>query len=137
MSKHIHPEAMSGYNDYNWKKEGKHGGGPADASVQAGDSLTPKQLRDKERRDAKDRRRRFSGCFVATVVYGGADTPQVTSLRAYRDEVLLRTRSGRTFVALYYRIGPYLAELVSKHPLLMRLTRKTLDSLVVSIQRRG
>ncbi|MEM2874538.1 MAG: CFI-box-CTERM domain-containing protein [Candidatus Hadarchaeales archaeon] len=58
-------------------------------------------------------------------------------LRYFRDAILLRTRSGRRFISLYYRLSPPLAgaigrsnllKLVTRCPLLpvLRLMRKTI-----------
>jgi hypothetical protein len=41
------------------------------------------------------------GCFIATAAYGSYLDPHVRSLRRFRDETLMRSRLGRTFVAWY------------------------------------
>ena len=43
-----------------------------------------------------------SGCFVATLTYGDEDIVEVKFLRAFRDEVLSKSTSGRIFIFLYY-----------------------------------
>lgn len=62
------------------------------------------------------------GCFVATAVYGG-DSGIVQWLRAYRDRVLSHTHLGRGFIRWYYRVGPGLAETVTRHRPLVWLSR--------------
>lgn len=52
-----------------------------------------------------------TGCFVATTVYGNVDHPDVRLLREFRDEVLLSSALGRSFVGSYYRISPVLVAL--------------------------
>ncbi|MHA0111960.1 CFI-box-CTERM domain-containing protein, partial [Klebsiella pneumoniae] len=37
-------------------------------------------------------------------------------LRTYRDEVLLKHKSGRLFVKFYYKIGPNLARILLRTP---------------------
>jgi TPR repeat protein len=54
------------------------------------------------------------GCFVATVCYGNYDAPEVLILRAYRDEVLLKSISGTAFVKFYYFVSPPLAKQIEK-----------------------
>ena len=49
------------------------------------------------------------GCFVATAAFGFYSSPQVQTLRDFRDEFLLKSRSGTTFVKFYYTYGPYAA----------------------------
>jgi HrpA-like RNA helicase len=50
-----------------------------------------------------------SPCFIATACYGGVEHPDVAALRRWRDDVLLRHTLGRTFVRVYYRISPPIA----------------------------
>jgi uncharacterized membrane protein YgcG len=47
-----------------------------------------------------------SGCYIATMVYGSYDAPQVMVLRKFRDEKLSRTAAGRSFIRWYYGWSP-------------------------------
>jgi len=47
-------------------------------------------------------------CFIATAACG-ADTVEVSTLRAFRDQCLLLDSRGRALVALYERVSPPLA----------------------------
>ena len=67
-------------------------------------------------------------CFVATVAFE-AGAPELDTLRAFRDRVLVRTRPGRSFIRWYYREGPALAALVAQRPRLKRVTRSALQFL--------
>jgi hypothetical protein len=70
------------------------------------------------------------GCFIATEVYGGIDKPQVIILREYRDKVIIpQGYIGRIFVKSYYKVGPSLATIVRKIPILKSITRKILDKI--------
>lgn len=64
-------------------------------------------------------------CFVATVAFGEG-APELVTLRAFRDRVLLRSEAGRKFVRWYYREGPALARFVAARPGLKRVTRRVL-----------
>lgn len=55
-----------------------------------------------------------SPCFIATVCYGNYNAPQVLILRQFRDSELLKTKSGRMFVAIYYHLSPPFARLINK-----------------------
>lgn len=46
------------------------------------------------------------GCYIATMVYGDYNHPQVMVLRQYRDEYLLKSFWGRCFVKIYYYLSP-------------------------------
>lgn len=49
---------------------------------------------------------RKEGCYIATMVYGDYDHPQVMVLRDFRDTVLLHHVLGRAFIKFYYRYSP-------------------------------
>jgi len=72
-----------------------------------------------------------SGCFVATHLYG-AHSVEVARLRTFRDDVLLPRLSGRAFVALYYRVSPFLVRRMETSKSL----RITLQWLVAQVLKR-
>jgi len=45
-------------------------------------------------------------CYIATMVYGDNDAPEVMALRQFRDNVLSRYLLGRLMIRLYYRYSP-------------------------------
>ncbi len=69
-------------------------------------------------------------CFVATAAYGDPSHPDVEVLRRFRDRYLMKSRAGRTFVALYYRYSPPVAEFVARRPALRALSRAALSPIV-------
>ena len=73
------------------------------------------------------------GCFIATAAYGSYLHPQVQLLRNFRDEYLLSTTPGQTFVAFYYRTSPPVAEFIARHAVLRGLTRLALTPLVLAV----
>ena len=75
-------------------------------------------------------------CFVATVAFG-EDAPELDTLRAFRDQVLATSAPGRAFIAWYYRRGPALADFVSEHPSLKRVTRSALRVLTRQLEKRS
>ena len=46
------------------------------------------------------------GCYIATMVYGDYDHPQVQVLRHFRDNVLSHYSIGRAFIRFYYEHSP-------------------------------
>lgn len=54
-------------------------------------------------------------CFVATVVFGDIDEPEVKTLRSWRDNYLSQKAFGRYLIKLYYKNGRYLSEFVKRH----------------------
>jgi DNA-directed RNA polymerase subunit RPC12/RpoP len=63
-----------------------------------------------------------SGCFVATATMGDDEHPTVVILRQFRDELLETSTAGRTFINAYYKIGPYIADVIRQSDLLKRLS---------------
>lgn len=74
------------------------------------------------------------GCYIATMVYGDYDHPQVLHLRKYRDERLLKSRLGRGFVKLYYFISPKLVYLLKDYNGINNCIRKILDKIVEKVK---
>jgi hypothetical protein len=55
-----------------------------------------------------------SGCFIATAAYGSEIEPEVLWFRLFRDQVLINSAAGATFVQFYYRFAPSVASAISK-----------------------
>jgi tetratricopeptide (TPR) repeat protein len=68
--------------------------------------------------------KKSGGCFIATATYGSPLSPEVATLRQFRDDVLLCSKLGRAFVNFYYFVSPPLAALISKHKRFQTLTRR-------------
>ena len=75
-------------------------------------------------------------CFIATSLIDVCDLETLPRLRGYRDETLMSSRVGRTFVRSYYRSGPTLARLTNRLPGAVRLALgRALDFLASFVAR--
>jgi uncharacterized protein YjbI with pentapeptide repeats len=82
---------------------------------------------------SEEQRAQMKGrCFIATAAWGSEQADDVVHLRAYRDEILLRARAGRMFIATYEAVSPPLARFIARSAFARRLAR----SLIVRPARR-
>jgi hypothetical protein len=70
------------------------------------------------------------GCYIATLVYGDYDSPEVLILRKFRDHVLARTIWGTLFIKIYYLTSPSLVKILKNRTFIQNRIRKILDSIV-------
>jgi len=89
-------------------------GNPSDMT--SAGSATPIPEEDLWERYKRSKGKATGGyCFVATAAYGSYDHPHVRVLREFRDQVLLRSGWGRTFVQSYYLLSPGPANWLARH----------------------
>ena len=73
----------------------------------------------------------YFGCFIATAAYGTPTAEQINVLREFRDVVLLKSKAGSLFVALYYRLSPPIADFIAGNVILRALVRELLVDPIV------
>lgn len=69
-------------------------------------------------------------CPCPATVLLGDDTEGLNTLRAFRDEKLAKTESGRTIVKLYYTYSPVICKLLNSHPQIKEGARESLEMLM-------
>lgn len=93
----------------------------------------PAGSRDDEQQEDQEKQEQSSSggsCFVATAAYGNRLHPDVVALRGFRDQVLVRHRSGRTFIRLYWIVGPQMAKAVKSERISGWIARRALRPFV-------
>jgi len=75
------------------------------------------------------------GCYVATCVYGSYDSPQVLTLRSFRDQRLAKTMPGRAFIKAYYSVSPHLVRKFGSSRSFHRICKAILDPFVRHLER--
>lgn len=83
------------------------------------------------------KRRKKSGCYVATCVYGSYDCPEVWALRRYRDQRLAQTFWGRAFIRCYYAISPAVVKIFGGSAKIRQFWKTRLDRFVARVQSEG
>ncbi len=76
-------------------------------------------------------------CFIATAAYGSPMHTKLDTLRSFRDRYLLTNAPGRTFVRLYYRYSPPIADFIAERDWLRAVVRAALAPLVIAIEYPG
>jgi hypothetical protein len=74
------------------------------------------------------------GCYIATMVYGDYDHPQVMILRQFRDEVLDKSAFGKWFIKTYYQFSPRLVKRLKNQKTFNIIIRKALNQFIKLIK---
>jgi hypothetical protein len=71
------------------------------------------------------------GCYIATMVYGDYEHPQVMVLRDFRDSYLDKRSWGKQFIKFYYKHSPNWVEHLKSHYRINRIIKFCLDSFII------
>ena len=77
------------------------------------------------------------GCLIATATYGSELAPQVQQLRELRDNQLLNTESGTSFInsfnEVYYSFSPYIADYERENPVFKEIVKIVITPMISSL----
>ena len=77
------------------------------------------------------------GCLIATAAFGSEMAPQVQFLREIRDNTVLQTESGISFMTgfnqFYYSFSPYIADYERENPAFKETVKLALTPLLTSL----
>jgi len=77
------------------------------------------------------------GCLIATATFGSELAPQVQMLREIRDNSLLQTQSGQSFMQgfnqFYYSFSPTIADYERQNPVFKEAVKVTITPLLASL----
>ncbi len=77
------------------------------------------------------------GCLIATATYGSELSPQVQQLRELRDNHLLQTESGTSFMNsfndFYYSFSPYIADYERENPIFKEIVKLGITPMISSL----
>ena len=77
------------------------------------------------------------GCLIATAAYGSELAPQVQQLRELRDNKILQTESGKSFMTsfneFYYSFSPTIADYERENPIFKESMKVALTPMLTSL----
>ena len=77
------------------------------------------------------------GCLIATAAFGSEMSPQVQQLREIRDNIVMQTSSGKSFMTefnqIYYSFSPQIADYERENPIFKEAVKITLTPLLTSL----
>jgi len=77
------------------------------------------------------------GCLIATAAYGSEMSPQVQMLREIRDNQLMNTEAGKSFMSgfneMYYSFSPYIADYERENPMFKEVVKLGLTPMLSSL----
>ncbi|MDC0036389.1 peptidylprolyl isomerase [Nitrosopumilus sp.] len=77
------------------------------------------------------------GCLIATAAYGSELAPQVQMLREIRDNQLMNTESGKSFMGsfneLYYTFSPTIADMERENPLFKQAVKLAITPMISTL----
>jgi len=77
------------------------------------------------------------GCLIATATYGSEMAPQVQLLREIRDNQLMSTESGASFMSgfnqLYYSFSPYIADMERENPVFKEMVKIAITPMLSTL----
>lgn len=76
------------------------------------------------------------GCYIATAVYGSYDSPEVWTLRRFRDNTLSLNFFGRLFIKVYYKTSPILVKYIGNTKAFNSFFKSRLDKFVAKLEQK-
>lgn len=77
------------------------------------------------------------GCLIATATYGTELAPQVQQLREIRDQKLMNTESGESFLnsfnEFYYSVSPYIADYERENLVFKEIVKISITPMISSL----
>ena len=104
--------------------------GPSSSQESQSESVTKEDWEDENSSEG-------GGCLIATAAFGSEMAPQVQFLREIRDNTVMSTQSGSTFMTgfnqFYYSFSPAVADYERENPVFKEVIKITLTPLLTSL----
>jgi plastocyanin len=100
-------------------------------------SLTSTAAAPEQQTQQQTQQSKGGGCLIATATFGSEMAPQVQFLRELRDNTVLQTESGTSFMTgfnqFYYSFSPYIADYERENPAFKETVKLALTPLLTSL----
>ena len=87
--------------------------------------------------ESKSSEEEVGGCLIATATFGSELAPQVQQLRELRDNTILSTESGTTFMTgfnqFYYLFSPTIADLERESPIFKEIVKISITPMLTTL----
>ena len=107
---------------------------PENTVIQRNKELTLEKIEMQKSQDTSDQ---GGGCLIATATFGSELAPQVQQLRELRDNSLLQTKSGTSFMTgfnqFYYSFSPTVADWERENPIFKEFVKVSLTPMISSL----
>lgn len=98
---------------------------------------TGKIIAEKGAEGIEEIQEKGGGCLIATAAYGTELAPQVQLLREIRDQTVMSTNAGVTFMSqfnqIYYSFSPTIADIEREHPLFQEAVRLFITPMISTL----
>ncbi len=99
--------------------------------------INPSSPEEEETSKPEENQEGGGGCLISTATFGSELAPQVQMLREIRDNNLLSTESGSTFMTgfntLYYSFSPTIADWERQSPIFREVVQIAITPLITSL----
>jgi surface protein len=122
------------YNTHKGKKPIQYDGPPKGKDKSLNSGFKTPSLKTGDIDNLKTTGSSNGGCYIATMVYGNYNHPQVMVLRGFRDEVLSNYLLGKLFIRFYYKYSPTWVKVLENNKLFNNTIKKTLNIIINMIK---
>jgi len=102
-----------------------------------GETITETKTISQSSQPSSDSSSQGGGCLIATATFGSELSPQVQMLREIRDNSLMQTQLGQSFMqgfnSFYYSFSPAIADYERQNPIFKEAVKLTITPLLASL----
>ena len=94
-------------------------------------------INESDMQEIQTEQKQGGGCLIATAAYGSEMAPQVQLLREIRDQKIMTTDAGMSFMSgfngAYYSFSPYVADYERENPVFREMVRAAITPMISTL----